>query len=305
MGRFSPILARFNRDFILAPTLVYAVSRLIGSTTRPVDCEAGAVVDGTDGGRYDVDCVMSADTIAETSGETLNEVFARLDVGERLAWLAKRATGPMVFTTSFGLEDQVLTHLLVSTGIDCRFATLDTGRLFPETHAVWAETEQRYGVQVEAFYPRSEALASLVRMNGINGFYHSIDARHACCGVRKVEPLNRALHGASVWLTGLRADQSGNRQVLDFVSFDAGRGLLKVNPLLDWTRDQVETLVRSENVPYNALHDRGFLSIGCAPCTRAVTAGESERAGRWWWEQDETRECGLHLTQDGRLVRRS
>jgi phosphoadenosine phosphosulfate reductase len=214
-------------------------------------------------------------------------------------------TGPAVFTTSFGLEDQALTHLIVVSGIDCRFVTLDTGRLFPQTHAVWADTEQRYGIQVEAFYPRSEALGTLLRDKGVNGFYHSIEARHACCSVRKVEPLNRALNGAAVWLTGLRADQSSNRQALDFVSDDTERHVLKVNPLLDWSRDQVATLVRDQDVPYNALHDQGFLSIGCAPCTRAVAPNEPERAGRWWWEQDQTRECGLHLTPDGRLVRRS
>jgi phosphoadenosine phosphosulfate reductase len=263
------------------------------------------VTDWLEGDRYDVDCVIPADNFTETSREVLNEVFACLDVPARLALLASRIAGPTVFTTSFGLEDQALTHLIVDSGIDCRFVTLDTGRLFPQTHAVWAETERRYGIQVDAFYPQSEALASLVRANGINGFYDSVDARHACCGVRKVEPLNRALQGAVAWLTGLRAGQSGNRKGLDFVSFDTGRQLLKVNPLLDWTRDQVVELVRNQNVPYNALHDQGFLSVGCAPCTRAVAPGEPERAGRWWWEQDQARECGLHLTPDGRLVRES
>lgn len=242
-------------------------------------------------------------TIPETSGPSLNDAFARLDATQRLAFLVRKISGTVVFTTSFGLEDQALTHLIAEAGIACRFATLDTGRLFPETHAVWAETERRYGIQVEAFHPRSGALDALVHQNGINGFYYSAEARHACCAVRKVEPLGRALSGAAAWLTGLRADQSGNRQGLDFVSFDAARGLLKVNPLLDWSRKQVATLVRDAGVPYNALHDQGFLSIGCAPCTRAVAPGEPERAGRWWWEQDQTRECGLHVTPDGRLVR--
>jgi phosphoadenosine phosphosulfate reductase len=263
------------------------------------------VADWADADRYDVDCVMPADTFAETSRDSLNAVFARLDIRERLTLLVRRITGPAVFTTSFGLEDQALTHLIVESGIACRFVTLDTGRLFPQTHTVWAETEQRYNIQVEAVYPRSDALASLVRQNGINGFYHSIDARHACCAVRKVEPLNRALAGAAAWLTGLRADQSNDRQGLDFVSYDVDRHLLKVNPLLDWSRDQVAATVRDRNVPYNALHDQGFLSIGCAPCTRAVAGGESERAGRWWWENHQTRECGLHLTPEGRLVRAS
>lgn len=249
----------------------------------------------------DVLVVPGDSFVSETSD--LNQAFARLDPIRRLMLLSRTVSGPVVFTTSFGLEDQALTHLIAEAGIDCRFATLDTGRLFPETYAVWAETEQRYGVRVEAFYPRAGALEALVYRNGINGFRHSTEARHACCAVRKVEPLGRALHGAAAWLTGLRADQSGNRQGLDFASRDARHGVLKVNPLLDWSRDQVAELVRSGNVPYNALHDKGFLSIGCAPCTRAVAPGEPERAGRWWWEQDQTRECGLHLTPDGRLVR--
>jgi phosphoadenosine phosphosulfate reductase len=251
----------------------------------------------------DVLVMPANEPVSEMSGFSLNSSFTGLTPNKRLSLLRRNTIGPLVFTTSFGLEDQALTHFIVESGIACRFATLDTGRLFPETHAVWAATEHRYGIQVEAFHPRAGALDALVRGNGINGFYHSTGARHACCAVRKVEPLDRALRGAKAWLTGLRADQSGNRQGLDFVSFDAARGLLKVNPLLDWSRDQVAALVRDAGVPYNALHDKGFLSIGCAPCTRAVLAGEQERAGRWWWEQDQTRECGLHVTPDGRLAR--
>jgi phosphoadenosine phosphosulfate reductase len=270
-----------------------------------MDREAGTVADWLDGDRNDVDCVTPAGAFTETSGQTLNGAFARLDVPARLTLLARQIVGPVVFTTSFGLEDQALTHLIIGSGIDCHFSTLDTGRLFPETYAVWAETELRYGIQVQAFNPRSGALALLVQQNGINGFYHSIEARHACCEVRKVEPLNRALQGAAAWLTGLRADQSDNRRGLDFAVFDPERQLLKVNPLLDWSQDKVVELIRNENVPHNVLHDRGFLSVGCAPCTRAVAPGEPERAGRWWWEQDQTRECGLHLTPDGRLVRKS
>lgn len=253
--------------------------------------------------RCDVDCVTPAGNISVASATALNEAFRGLEVRERLRLLAHHVAGPMVVTTGFGLEGQALTHLVAEAGIDCRFVTLDTGRLFPETYAVWAKTEQRYGIQIEAFYPRSNALTSLVRDHGINGFYHSSDARHACCGVRKVEPLNRALEGAAAWLTGLRGDQSGTRRQFDFVSYDGVRRLLKLNPLLDWSQEQVAALVHDWDVPYNALHDQGFRSIGCAPCTRAVAADEPERAGRWWWEQDQTRECGLHLAPDGRLVR--
>ena len=260
--------------------------------------------DLTDGRWQDEVLVVPADeTVSAAAGPSLNDAFARLDPADRLVFLSRSISGPIVFTTSFGLEDQALTHLIAEAGIDCRFATLDTGRLFPETHTVWAATEQRYGIRIQAFYPRAGALEALVHQHGINGFYQSLDARHACCGVRKVEPLDRALAGTAAWLTGLRAGQSGSRQALEFVSYDPVRRLLKVNPLLDWSRDRVAAFVHQANVPYNALHDKGFLSIGCAPCTRAVAPGEPERSGRWWWEQDQTRECGLHLTPDGRLVR--
>lgn len=257
-----------------------------------------------DNSGHDADGVMTNYvTYSELPEQALNDAFARVGVRHRLAMLARKFVGPIVFTTSFGLEDQALTHLIREADINVRFVTLDTGRLFPETYDVWVRTEARYGLKVEAYHPRAGALDALVNRVGINGFYQSTQSRHDCCGVRKVEPLDRALQGAGVWLTGLRADQSGNRQVMDFISYDVGRGLLKVNPLLDWSRDQVAALVHDADVPYNTLHDRGFLSIGCAPCTRAVASGEPERAGRWWWEQDQTRECGLHLSADGRLVR--
>jgi phosphoadenosine phosphosulfate reductase len=266
--------------------------------------EPEVVADFLDERVRDDDIVIISDRIEEETSSVLsNDSFSRLSPAQRLGALARHVAGPLVFTTSFGLEDQALTHLIVESGIACRFATLDTGRLFPETHAVWAETERRYGIRVEAYYPRSAALETLVRDNGINGFYHATEARHACCAVRKLEPLNRALAGAAAWLTGLRADQSDNRRNADFIAYDPARRLLKANPLLDWSRDQVVALVRSARIPYNALHDRGFLSIGCAPCTRAVAPGEPERAGRWWWEQDEARECGLHVGPDGRLAR--
>lgn len=238
----------------------------------------------------------------QASTSAISRIFASMTLAERMAFLCNNVSGGIVLTTSFGLEDQVLTHLLVEAGVPCRFVTVDTGRLFPETHAVWAATEDRYGIRVEAFHPRADALDRLVQQNSINGFYHSVEARHACCAVRKLEPLAVALLGASVWLTGLRAEQSGARQCLDFVSYDTERQLLKINPLLDLTRDAVVEVVQDTGVPINALHEQGFLSIGCAPCTRAVAPGEPERAGRWWWEQDQARECGLHLSTNGRPV---
>lgn len=233
----------------------------------------------------------------------LDTAFASLDPRERLSLLRDRIDGPLVFTTSFGLEDQALTHLIVASGIDVRFVTLDTGRLFPETYGVWVATEQKYGIRVVGYYPTTEDIENLVITQGVDGFYFSPDARKACCGVRKLEPLRRALLGAGGWITGLRAEQSPNRQGMGFVGYEADRGLLKANPLLDWTRDQVAALVKEADIPASPLHARGFLSIGCAPCTRAVAPGEPERAGRWWWEDEAAKECGLHATTDGRLVR--
>lgn len=222
---------------------------------------------------------------------------------ERIRAIRAAMGGEIVFTTSFGLEDQVLTHLIAESGADIAFATLDTGRLFPETHALWAETEARYGIKVFAYAPRHEAVEDYVAGNGINGFYASLEARKACCHIRKVEPLGRALKGASGWITGLRADQSAARHETPFAEENAQYGLVKLNPLLDFTRDDALAFAKAHDVPINPLHERGFLSIGCAPCTRAVEPGEPERAGRWWWEDETKKECGLHVGPDGRFVR--
>lgn len=234
---------------------------------------------------------------------TLQQAFAGTDVAGRFAALRAAAPGRIVFTTSFGLEDQVLTHMLVAAGLPVEFVTLDTGRLFAEVYALWAETEARYGIVIRPFYPRNDALELLVRQNGINGFYGSRDARNGCCDIRKVEPLGRALAGTDIWITGLRADQSAARGGTAFAEVDAVRGLLKVNPLLDWSRDEALAFATANAVPLNPLHGRGFVSIGCQPCTRAIAPGEPERAGRWWWEDDAAKECGLHVGADGRLGR--
>lgn len=226
-----------------------------------------------------------------------------LSVVERLRAVRDRISGTIVFTTSFGLEDQALTHAVVEAGIDVAFATLDTGRLFDETLEVWAETEMRYGFGIRAYAPDEAAVQDLLARDGPLGFRRSPDARRACCGLRKVEPLGRALDGASGWLTGLRADQSDHRATTPFVAFDAAFGVAKVSPLADWSRATVEAYVAAHAVPYNALHDRGFPSVGCAPCTRAVRVGEPERAGRWWWEQEAKRECGLHGRPDATTAR--
>lgn len=231
--------------------------------------------------------------------ESLAAAMAGLTLEDRLRLVERIVQGRLVFTTSLGIEDQVLTHAiaLAKGGPKERIeiVTLDTGRLFPETYDVWAETESAYRIRIRAYAPEREAREAFVATEGINGFRHSVAARQACCGFRKVEPLGRALDRAAVWFTGLRAGQSADRADTPLAEADAQRGLIKVNPLADWSRTRIDAFVKDNFIPYNALHDRGFPSIGCAPCTRAIRIGEDERAGRWWWEQESKKECGLHL----------
>jgi phosphoadenosine phosphosulfate reductase len=222
-------------------------------------------------------------------------------ISQRLRSAVAAIDGRIVLTTSFGQEAQLIAHHIFTEKLPIEIVTLDTGRLFPETYQVWQETEERYGVRVRAGYPEARALSHLVADQGINGFYYSQDARNACCGVRKVQPLRRALDGASGWIVGLRADQSRHRQSVRLANWDAHHELIKFAPLFDWTREEVAAECAALGLPVNPLHARGFPSIGCQPCTRAVQPGEPERAGRWWWEADQTKECGLHLAPDGRL----
>jgi phosphoadenosine phosphosulfate reductase len=255
------------------------------------------------GANTDVSAADRDDGSKQSLSDWLNAAFAGLDPVRRMRLLRHEVDGDLVFTTSFGLEDQALTHLIMEADIGVRFVTLDTGRLFPETYQVWASTEQRYGIGIRGVYPETSAIERLVTEQGINGFYTSKAAREACCAVRKLVPLGRALDGAAGWITGLRADQSDLRRGMRFVSDQSDPPLLKANPLFDWSRSQVSSLVEAERIPNNPLHQQGFLSIGCAPCTRAVSPGESERSGRWWWETDGHAECGLHMDANGRLVR--
>jgi phosphoadenosine phosphosulfate reductase len=226
-----------------------------------------------------------------------------LELFGRLAAIRARIAGRIVFTSSFGLEDQAITHALLSQKLAVEIATLDTGRLFPDTYEVWAATERRYGTRIAAFAPDHAAVEALLARQGVDGMRTSVAARLECCAVRKVAPLQRLLAGSAAWLTGMRAGQSADRAGLAPAAFDVQRRLIKVNALFDWTREQTLEFVRAHQVPYNKLHDRGFLSIGCAPCTRALQPGEPERAGRWWWEQEEKKECGLHVGADGRINR--
>jgi phosphoadenosine phosphosulfate reductase len=202
---------------------------------------------------------------------------------------------PAVFANSLGAEDMLLTDLIVSDKLPIDIFSLDTGRLPLETYDLIAEVKKHYGLALKLYYPRHDLVEAYTRDNGINAFYESVELRKGCCFVRKVEPLQRALAGNKAWITGMRAQQSATREALPVRAFDEGNGLEKFNPLADWTEKEVWAYLRLNKVPYNALHDKFYPSIGCAPCTRAISPGEDVRAGRWWWENPETKECGLHV----------
>lgn len=208
-----------------------------------------------------------------------------------------------VFTTSFGVEDMVLLDLIDQAGVDVTLATLDTGRLHQETYTLMDQARERYQRPLRIYSPQAGALEDFLSSEGVNPFYRSIELRKRCCEIRKTEPLARALSGNALWITGLRRAQSVTRAELDLVARDEAHGLMKLNPLVDWLEADIWAYVSQRQVPTNALHQQGYPSIGCAPCTRPITVGEDPRAGRWWWENPETRECGLHMTPDGKLVR--
>lgn len=231
-----------------------------------------------------------------TQIKNLHELEAQLEqlsAQEGLALIADLFPGKVTFSTSLGQEDQVITQLIASGNIPVQIFSLDTGRLFPETLDLLSRTEAKYKQHIKVYYPTTDSVEKLVTDIGINGFYESVANRKSCCFVRKVEPLRRALAGNVVWITGLRAEQSANRSDMKRLEWDEANQIIKYNPLLDWTFDQMITYINEKNIPYNPLHDKGFISIGCAPCTRAIMEGEDARAGRWWWE-DSKKECGLH-----------
>lgn len=201
---------------------------------------------------------------------------------------------PAVFASSFGAEDMVLTDLIARHYPGIGIFTLDTGRLPEETYDLMQKVKEHYGVSVHAYFPDASAVERYVAQHGPNGFYDSVALRKRCCYIRKVEPLKRALADKKAWITGMRRDQSTTREELELSAYDSDHGLHKFNPLCDWTEKDVWNYIRQHDVPYNALHDRFYPSIGCAPCTRAITPGEDIRSGRWWWENPESRECGLH-----------
>ncbi|MEN9686967.1 MAG: hypothetical protein RLZZ28_2753 [Bacteroidota bacterium] len=230
----------------------------------------------------------------------LQKIIRQLDnlsPADALASLAAANPGKVTFSTSFSYEDQVITHLINDAALPISLFTLDTGRLFAETYSVWSATVTRYAIPIRAYFPKENLLEEFVAKNGPNAFYESVENRKNCCHIRKVEPLKRALQGNKIWITGLRAAHSSARQDLPMLEWDEVNQLIKYHPLLHWTTDEVKTFIEENNIPYNPLHNKGFVSIGCAPCTRAIKPGEDFRAGRWWWEESNKKECGLHEKQ--------
>lgn len=237
----------------------------------------------------------------EGFSKSLNQSLAVLSWQERVAVLANTQGAKVAFSTSFSFEDQAITHVIATKKLPYSIFTLDTGRLFEETHKLHQETRDKYNLAIQTYYPDAQDVEAFVAANGINGFYNSVENRKSCCHIRKVLPLARALKGVDVWVSGLRREHSDNRRNLDAAEWDEGNQVVKVYPLIDVGAEELWAFIKQNKIPYNPMHDNGFPSIGCAPCTRAIAAGEHPRAGRWWWEQSE-QECGLHMV-DGKLVR--
>ena len=228
--------------------------------------------------------------------EEIKKIIEGYRAEEVLKVLSERFIGSATFSTSFGMEDQVIAYQIFSNNLPVQVFTLDTGRLFPETYSVWNRTVDKYKKRIETYYPKTDSVEQLLSEKGPNSFYESVENRQECCGIRKVEPLKRALEGKKLWITGIRQDQSTNRNTMDWVEWDENHQLIKVHPLFYWTIEDVKEYIKQHNIPYNSLHDKGFPSIGCAPCTRAVPPGGDSRDGRWWWEDQSKKECGLHIT---------
>ncbi|NVO18179.1 MAG: phosphoadenylyl-sulfate reductase [Bacteroidetes bacterium] len=226
----------------------------------------------------------------------LNDRLRGLSPELVLAEVLKVFGNKIGFSSSLGAEDQVITAMLAGIDKSVKIFTLDTGRMFPETYELLHRTVSRYGLDIQIFFPAAGQVEDMVRSKGINLFYESIENRKLCCNIRKIEPLRRALSGLDAWITGLRSDQSVTRHEMKMVEWDETHGIIKINPLIDWKKEDVWNFIREMNIPYNSLHDKGFPSIGCQPCTRAIEDGEDIRAGRWWWENPDSKECGLHIS---------
>ena len=226
----------------------------------------------------------------------LKTIFENAPVEGALRSVTDIFPGRVKFSSSLGQEDQVLTDIIARNSIPIDIFTIDTGRLFNEIYETIEKTKARYKIQIDVLFPQSEAVEQMVNQFGVNLFYDSVSNRQACCHVRKIEPLNRALQDVSVWITGLRAGQTDHRRNLPVVEWLNDKKIYKINPLLHWSYDDVMKYISAFSVPYSSLHDKGFVSIGCAPCTRAIEVGEDPRAGRWWWETSQ-KECGLHVNK--------
>lgn len=224
----------------------------------------------------------------------LNARFKDASLEEVLAYCLKAFQDRIALSSSLSIEDQALTKMIVDIDKSTRIFTLDTGRLFPETYQLIDRTNLTYNIKIEVFFPDYREVQRMVREEGINLFYNSIESRHRCCAIRKLEPLKRAFQGLDAWICGLRHEQSVTRKDMQLIEWDDQHGMVKINPLINWTEQQVRDYIHQHHVPYNKLFDKGYPSIGCEPCTRAVKPGDDPRSGRWWWEAPDKRECGLH-----------
>lgn len=232
--------------------------------------------------------------MSEQEIQQLNERFSDASAEEIVGFFLEHFQGRIALSSSLSIEDQTLLDIIVKKDKKARIFTLDTGRLFPETYQLIDRTNMTYGINIEVFFPDYKEVQRMVREEGINLFYGSIESRHRCCQIRKLEPLKRAMEGVDAWICGLRKEQSVTRKDMQVVEWDDIHGKIKINPLINWSEEDVWNYIKTKHVPYNKLHDKGYPSIGCEPCTRAIKPGEDVRAGRWWWEDPDHRECGLH-----------
>ncbi len=235
-----------------------------------------------------------------------NSIIAKKDLSweNRITEIGQEYKGTVIFSSSFSIEDQIITHIIASQKLDITIFTLDTGRMFDETYEVWQQTKNKYGINVIPYYPNQDALKAFVDNKGINSFYESKENRLECCGIRKIEPLKRALKGFNVWISGVRSAQSAFREDKEISEIDNVNEIVKFYPILELSDKEIWDFIKQEKIPYNKLYDKGFTSIGCAPCTRVPTDPNDPRSGRWWWETEGQKECGLHLV-DGKLVRKN
>jgi len=226
--------------------------------------------------------------------EALNQRYSQATTEQLLSGFLFDFEGKIALSSSLGIEDQVLTHMVCNIDKTTKIFTLDTGRLFPETYDLIHRTNHKYGIKMSVYFPEAGQVEEMVNTKGINLFFESVENRKLCCNIRKIQPLKRAFKGLEVWICGLRSEQSVTRHDMQRIEWDEANGIIKLNPLIHWTEEETKEYIKTHGIPYNPLHDKGYPSIGCQPCTRAIFPGEDIRAGRWWWENPDTKECGLH-----------